>query len=98
MSGTRRKPSEGTSNDAVVVSLRRSVGGHARIGASESNSPEQKRNLVARNGSTKTTVISDGLFGFGDIAWRPVTQEGWKPTVKRRSERERIYGQKAGEE
>ena len=35
--------SEGASNDAVVASLRRSVGGHARIGVSDSDSPEQKK-------------------------------------------------------
>ena len=39
----KEEASEGASNDAVVASLRRSVNGHARIGASESYSPEQKK-------------------------------------------------------
>ena len=41
--GNEEEASEGASNDAVVASPRRSVGGHARIGASESDSPEQKK-------------------------------------------------------
>ena len=40
--GNEEEPSDSASNDAVVASLRRSVSGHARIGASESDSPEQK--------------------------------------------------------
>ena len=39
--GNEEEASEGASNDAVVASLGRSVGGHARVGASESDSPEQ---------------------------------------------------------
>ena len=34
--GNEEETSEGASNDAVVASLGRSVGGHARVGASES--------------------------------------------------------------
>ena len=34
--GNEEEASEGASNDAVVASLGRSVGGHARVGASES--------------------------------------------------------------
>ena len=34
--------SEGASNDAVVASLGRWVGGHAHVGASKSDFPEQK--------------------------------------------------------
>ena len=46
--------SEGASNDAVVASLGRSVGGYARVGARESDSPKQNRkHVLVRNGSTK---------------------------------------------
>ena len=41
--GNEEEASEGASNDAFVASLRRWVGGHARIEASESDSPEQKK-------------------------------------------------------
>ena len=37
--------SESASNDAVVASLRRSVGGYARLGARESDSPKQNRKM-----------------------------------------------------
>ena len=36
--GNEEETSEGASNDAVVASLGRSVGGHARVGASENES------------------------------------------------------------
>ena len=85
--------SEGASNDAVVASLGRWVGGHSHVGASKGDFPEQK-NIPARNGSAKTT----GKYGelrFGDVAWRPVTREDWKPAAKPRSKRERKYKQQA---
>ena len=41
--GNEEEASEGASNYAVVASVRRSVGGHVRIGASKSDSPEQKK-------------------------------------------------------
>ena len=31
----------------------------------------------------EATVKCGGLR-FGDVAWRPVTREGWKPTDRRR--------------
>ena len=37
--------SEGASNDAVVASLGRTVGGNARVGASESDSNEQTKKI-----------------------------------------------------
>ena len=39
---------EGASNDAVVALLGRTIGGHARVGASESDSPEQKKKISWR--------------------------------------------------
>ena len=39
--GSEEETSEGASNDAVVASLGRSVGGHARAGASESGSDSE---------------------------------------------------------
>ena len=75
--------SESASNDAVVASLGRSVGGHSHLRASESDSRAEKKNVLARNGCAKTTVQCGGLR-FGDVAWGPVTREGWKPTDRRR--------------
>ena len=83
--------SEGASNDVVVASLGRAVGGHAREGGSDSNFPWL-------SGAEKISWREKVRLRLGDVAWRPVTREGWKPTVKPRSKRERIYGQKAGEE
>ena len=41
--GNEEEASEGASNDVVVASLGWSVAGHAHVGASESDSPDQKR-------------------------------------------------------
>ena len=41
--GKEKESSEGASNDAVVASLGRTVGGRARVGASESDSPGKNR-------------------------------------------------------
>ena len=38
-----KEASEGASNDAVIASLRRTVGGHTRVGVSKSDSPEKKK-------------------------------------------------------
>ena len=46
--GNEEEASKGPTNDAVIASLRRSVGGHAREGASESDSPEQKKKISWR--------------------------------------------------
>ena len=43
--GNEEEASKGASNDAVVASLRRSVGGHPCVGASEGDSPEQKKKI-----------------------------------------------------
>ena len=43
--GNEEEASKDASDDAVVTSLRRSVGGNARVGASESDSPEQKKKI-----------------------------------------------------
>ena len=57
---------EGASNDAVVASLGRSVGGHAHVGASESEFPEQKY-IRRETAQQNTTVKCDGLR-LGDVA------------------------------
>ena len=43
--GNEEEASESASNDAVVASLGRSVGGYARVGARESDSPKQNRKM-----------------------------------------------------
>ena len=43
--GNEEEASEGASNGAIVASLRRSVGEHARVQPSESNNPEQKKKI-----------------------------------------------------
>ena len=65
--------SESASND-VVASLGRSVGGHARLGANENDSPEKKKKTSWRGTAQQKLRLS---------AWRPVTWEGWKPTDRR---------------
>ena len=52
--GKEEEASEGASNDGVVVSLSRSVGGHTRVGASKSDSLEQKKEILWR----ETAVVS----------------------------------------
>ena len=51
--GNEEETSESTSNGAVVASLGRSVGGHARVGASESDSLEQKRKCPGKERLSK---------------------------------------------
>ena len=52
-----QEASEGASNDRVVVSLRRSVGGHARVGASKSDSLEQKKNIFWRETAQQKLLL-----------------------------------------
>ena len=46
--GNKEETSEGASNDAVVASLGRSVGGHARVGASESENVSDSESSTSR--------------------------------------------------
>ena len=46
--GNEEEASESMINNAIVASLGQSVGGHARLAASESNSLEQKRKMSWR--------------------------------------------------
>ena len=81
--------------NAVLASSRRAVGGHARVGASESDSPEQKRKYPGEKWLNKTAVNNCGGLRFGDGLETSCSRR-LEPTLKRRSKRERIYGQKAG--
>ena len=46
--GNEEETSEGASNDAVVASLARSVGGHAHVGASESENVSDSESITSR--------------------------------------------------
>ena len=50
--------SEGASNDAVVASLGRLVGGHVRLGSIESDSPHQKRKMSWRGTAQQKLRLS----------------------------------------
>ena len=82
--GNEKEASEGASNDAVVASLGRTVGGHARVGASESDSPGKKKKTSWRGTAQQKLRLSAADFVIGDVTWRPVTWEGWKSTDRRR--------------
>ena len=71
--GNEKEASEGASNDAVVASLGRTVGGDARVGASQSDSPERKKKTSWRGTAQQKLRLSAADFDFGDVAWRPVT-------------------------
>ena len=53
---------EGVSNDAIIVTLRWTVGRHARIGASESNAPEQKKKISWRGTAQQKLQLSAANF------------------------------------
>ena len=80
--GNEEEASESASNDAVVKTIGRRT--RPLRGERERLSRTEKENVLARNGSAKTTVKCGGLR-FGDVALGPVSREGWKPTVKPRS-------------
>ena len=65
-------------------------------GGSQGTGDSRAEDILVRKDLTK--MMRHGGLRFGDIAWRSVAREGWRPTVKACSKRERIYGQKAGEE
>ena len=53
--GNEEETSEGASNDAVVASLGRSVGGHIRVGASESENVSDSESSTSR---ARVTTLS----------------------------------------
>ena len=95
--GNEEEASESASNDAVVASLGRSVGGHARFGAKESDSLEQKRKMSWRETAQQKLRLSAADFVLVTWPGDQFRERVGNQLLSLARERERIYGQKAGE-